>query len=267
MNRCVLAKCLIAGTVAWTAAVARGQSTAPSSMPVDESIDHGMKLLAGVRDHVYSFDDPAFYWFCRFVRQDADDQRYRPGPAAPPISWRFLMERPSDYRGTLVTVEGRLLRREAFEVPNREGVGRLFQCEIGDAATRAVCTAILTEDPGDTSSTIVRLRGYFIKVRAFQTTDGQPGAGPLIVSKFLQRPDAHAAIPRESVAITALPAMTKWIGLGTAVLIVLWIVLRRAAHRSVSRRNLPLARHGPDAAESDADFDWLTPSGKKDQSA
>ncbi len=235
--------------------------TPPDS--VDErSLEHGLRLLSGVRDHVYSFDDPAFYWFCRHVRDDEDAERYVAHESEPATSWRFLMERPTDYRGQLVTIEGRLLRRESFEVPNREGVGRLYQCEIGQSGTRAVCTAVLTSDPGDIPvQTPVVVRGYFIKVRAFQTLDGQSGAGPLVVSQRLVQRSTAASAADTTPEVVA-ESLTKWIGVGTVALLLVWIVMRRLMQREPQTH---LERR-PSARISGAadDFNWLVDSPQKD---
>lgn len=236
----------------------------PPPDSVDErSLDHGLRLLSGVRDHVYSFDDPAFYWFCRHVRDDEDVERYVAREGEPTTSWRFLMERPTDYRGQLVTIEGRLLRREAFEVPNREGVGRLYQCEIGQSGTRAVCTAVLTSDPGDIHvQTPVIVRGYFIKVRAFQTLDGQSGAGPLVVSQRLVQRGTVASAADTAPEVVA-DSLTTWIGVSTVVLLVVWIVIRR-----MLQRDRPTGLERPPSARISGaadDFNWLVDSPSNDQ--
>ncbi len=222
------------------------------------NFEDGRRLLEDVEDHVFSFDDPAFYWFCRWVREDGDSAAYIASPQDEPVDWRFLMERPSDYRGELVTIEGKLLRREAFEVPNREGVGRLTQCDLTDVGTRAVCTAILTE--GSAQAPIgsqVRVRGYFIKIRSFKTTAGDTGIGPLIVTRDLERFAAPGGPPDSSDRMTL---MYKWLIGAIGVLGLLWVATRRMSRLRSQESGLTHASSLGKITETDEDFEWLTDS-------
>ncbi|HVP10499.1 MAG TPA: hypothetical protein VMV94_04835, partial [Phycisphaerae bacterium] len=113
---------------------ARGQQSAPA-----EDLTEGRRLLEGVHDNVFSFDDPAFYWFCRHVEQEADASLFSIRPDESPTPWKYLLERPGDYRGGLIVVEGLVQAIHAYEVSNRSGLGTLYQCELSEMGTRAFC--------------------------------------------------------------------------------------------------------------------------------
>jgi len=154
----LVAVCAVVVLAALSCAVARGQQ--PSQPDADDLAD-GLRLLEDVRDNVFSFDDPAFYWFCQYVRR----QPATTNTAAdePPLPWRFLFERPSDYRGRVILVQGILQSRQTYELTNRPGVETLHQCELSDPTTRAICTVVSIDDPGEIPiRSLVRASGYFI---------------------------------------------------------------------------------------------------------
>lgn len=232
---------------------------AVSAAPPADALAEAARLLADVKDHVFSFDDEAFYWFCKYVRGDGMPDAHPADENETPMPWQFLLERPSDYRGELVLVEGTLLRKTSFEMPNRPGVGTLYQCELTARGTGAVCTVILTDEPqGVPIHARVRGRAYFIKVRSFRTRQGGDGVGPLLVGRSLVRMGGGGS---ENVG----PGLTiedvgVWLAGATAVLAVAWFVLRRRlrAEPSVTEQS---PSHAGIFKESDADYDWLLGDG------
>ncbi len=252
--------CLLIWSLGTSSSTAFGQTASPPDDPATsetaEDLKHGLALLRDVRDNVFSFDDPAFYWFCRFVKRDALVAAYQIGESETSVPWRFLLERPSDYRGRLVVIAGRLLRRSQFEVTNRRDVGTLYQCELVEAGTRAICTVITTEDPQAIPlRSWVRTKGYFIKVRAFRTDAGAAGAGPLLVARRLE--PARGPASGLSGAPLAPDGGYIWLVGGTAALAILWLVLRRGLRSSgVTEPSKPAGVKR--STGSSADFDWLT---------
>ena len=244
-----------------------GQTTAPSDAPpasdASADVSSGLALLRDVRDNVFSFDDPAFYWFCRFVRRDSSSA-YRIGETEATLPWRFLLERPSDYRGEVVVIAGRLLRRSPFEVTNRRGVGTLYQCELVEAGTRAICTVVVTEDPQAIPiRSWVRTKGYYIKTRAFRTEAGATGAGPLLVARRLEL--ARRSGSDVVGGAEALRSGTVWLVGGTAALAILWLALRwglRSSRTTPSREKADAMR----PTGTSADFNWLTDAEDTDDS-
>jgi hypothetical protein len=250
---------------------AGGPTSRPAGQPValDEKtadLAHGRRLLEGVRDGAFSFDDPAFYWFCRYVKDHADPAAFTVAEADAAVPWKFLMERPSDYRRQLVVVEGTLLSRPAFTVEGlgREDLGRLYECELGEGGTRAICSVICVESPESLPiRSRVRAKGFFLKYRVFTLqTPGKPadstnaGAGPLIVARRLEEAPAAAA-PVVDWSVWKPGAGTGLVA-AIAALAVVWLLLRRAARRPLqgaALRRPPSATH---VTPSEGDFDWLT---------
>ncbi|MBX3393823.1 MAG: hypothetical protein KF841_00505 [Phycisphaerae bacterium] len=234
-------------------AVSNDNERSDSNEPLD--LEHGRRLLSAVRDHVFSFDDPAFYWYCRFVRADADLDRYRPRTDETPALWRNLLERPSDYRGDLLFLRGEVLRTHGFDVPNRPGVGRLFQVELAEKGSRSVTTVILTDDPGEVPvGSRVSVRGFFIKVRSFQTVGGSNGTGALVISKYLNVEDDRSGGEVSGPPISS-DDLLRWLAGTTGALFIIWIVLRRFT-RSADSGETGLARNRTSEAAED-DFAWL----------
>jgi hypothetical protein len=263
---------LVAGTTAFAqpATTEPTSTSAPSAeglIPREHAADpaYGWRLLESVHDGVYSFDDPAFYWFCRYVKDYADAATFTIAAGESPVPWKFLMERPSDYRGQLVVVEGTLLSRPPFEVSGlgREGIGRLYECELGQGGTKAICSVICIENPESIPiRSSVRAKGYFIKYRTFtlqtpgqRTTPGEVGAGPLIVARRLELAPVAATPADWSVW---RPGGSSWLIIVIAAMAVAWLFLRRAARRPLSSAS---SRHPPSAGETtllEGDFAWLT---------
>lgn len=217
-------------------------------------------LLDAVSDNVYSFDDPAFYALCLLVAEYDDPLRDGPIADSDITPWRFLMERPSDYRGRLVAVEGRLQQCFEFQVENRLGGASLFEADITSPGTGATCTIITTEDIRRIPHrSWVRGRGYFLKVRSFRTTEGTSGVGPLIVARQLQIHEG-AAGSREAGG-KGWQSPRNLITGGAVLLTVIWLILRqrvRQAARATTRRPPPSPERSQTERPSDRDYDWLT---------
>ena len=256
----VIVICAMAWSLCAASPVAPGQTSAPSAdsstMDASDDLSPGLALLQDVRDNEFSFDDPAFYWFCRFVRHDASVAEYQISEAETSVPWRFLLERPSDYRGRLVVVSGRLLRRSPFEVINRGDVGMLFQCELVESGTRAICTVVVTENPQAIPiRSWVQTKGYFIKVRAFRTDVGNAGAGPLLVTRRLEPARGSASGLSDTSRVSG--SGTVWLVGGTAALAAVWLVLRRGLRSSQTQEpGSPIGAKR--STGTSADFDWLT---------
>jgi hypothetical protein len=239
---------------------ARAQQTGDTPARPSPAVDDlaaGRRLLEDVRDNVFSFDDEAFYWFCRYLKEHPDPAAWDIAPAESAVPWRFLLERPSDYRGELLVISGVLQARIGFEVagPGRQGLGRLYQCELSEIGTRALCAVIVLEDPADLPiRSRVRAKGFFLKVRSYRTTRGDDGAGPLLVARRLElvQPPTSGL----GRATSASRRGTTWMIVGTAMLVVVWLLLRRSTRRPPHGTTRPGPPRAP-APPSDADFDWL----------
>ncbi len=238
-----------------TSAAAGFQPTAlPTTRPPHDDLAEGRRLLAEVRDHVFGFDDPAFYWFCRYLAPAAGEPTSRPD--APLTPWRFLMERPSDYRGERIAVEGVLQQRVAFTANNRLPGLTLYQSTLAVRDTRALATIVTIDDPGDIPlRSRVRADGFFIKVRSFATREGVAGTGPLIVARRLRVLDSPAG------GMTGAPwagtGVARWLVGATGVLLIGWLGVRIWL-RKIGPAKAQYGRAASAPRNSDDDFDWLT---------
>ena len=238
----MMALALMAG---WGAMVAGQTAPADSADPRAE----GRRLLEDVRDGVFSFDDPAFYWFCRYV----DSHEIEAAADEAPVAWSTLAERPSDYRGQLVTIEGVVQSLAAHDVTNRPNVPRLYQLQLSSRDSAQLCTLVATEDPGDVPMrSLVRARGYFIKIRGFRTKGGDEGSGPLIVAASLAEVRAPASPPSTS----SERRISSWLIGGVAVMALIWFVMRRRLSGTGRGSGEAPARTGR-ITQTDRDFDWL----------
>jgi len=239
--------------------------------PAEDAIEHGLSLLAGVRDNVLSFDDPGFYWFCRYVTRPDGIKALQPIDTDAPLPWKYLFERPGDYRGKPVVIEGLLVARSTWSVDNRDVPRPLHQCEIATRGTSAVATVVTPDAMDDIPlHSTVRVKGYFIKVRAFRTKSGETGAGPLLVSrkpKVLAAgsgpigPAASGNLDADSPRPGAqLDSAMNWLLGVTAAAALLWLVLRRHARRAPAPITPPIAdrQSAISTDETPNDFDWMT---------
>lgn len=229
-----------------------------------EDISDGLRLMEGLRDGVFSFDDPAFYWFCRHVQRQPNKPNTSEADQQAPLSWRFLMERPSDYRGKWVSVEGVLQSRVGFKVTGygREDIGTLYQCELTERDTRSFCTVVAIDDPLTIPlHSRVQACGYFMKIRGYQTNDGVEGRGPLLVVRQLELVHPPAIGLPEGGFLRNQE--TTWIVIGVGLLAVVWLGLRRAI-RSQGPGSPPWTGEKNESPSAD-DFDWLTKAQSPDR--
>lgn len=242
----------------WIVAAAGCAWVAPRAAAADELAD----ALRGVQDHVFTFDDTAFYLLCRRAATE-DSVAFNDPAAKQTVPWQFLLERPSDYRGRLVCVEGVLRGRQGFTVGGlgREGLGTLHQCELFERGTKAVCTIIAVRDPAAIPlHARVRALGFFLKVRAFRDLAGETGFAPLLVARELTCVSAPRGIAqamssdRWSLLNVRRPlTVVSW----TALLVCAGLLIRGWRR---ARRLHPVRRSAGEPAGAD-DFDWLEDAG------
>lgn len=222
--------------------------------PPDDS--EGRALLGAVEDNTFSFDDEAFYWYCRYLRANPDAYDDVTCGAGDAVPWRFLMERPSDYRGRAVCIEGRLLREQpSYEIAGRPGVGRLRQLELGRSGSNAVATLILLDAaPTIAKRSRIRARAVFIKVRAFQSEAGKVGSGPLLIASGLDVVESSGPAADSAGGMDAR-RLLPWMAGVTLLLFGVMVAIRRNV--GAKRQQTDLAIDEPRVTGTDADFDWL----------
>jgi hypothetical protein len=128
--------------------------------------------------------------------------------------------------------------------------------ELSQIAGPLLCSLVLTEDPGDVPlRSVVKVQGYFIKIRGYCARDGAEGSSALLVASRLSElrtPAARVANPLED-------RLTSWLVGGIVAMAMIWFFMRRRL------RSVEPHAGGPGASvrgqsPSDRDFDWLVKS-------
>lgn len=244
--------------VALRTAIAFAQSSAPSSAASGSELPEAVRaLLATVTDHAFSFDAPGFYAVLEYVRRMPLD----PGHSQAPVvltDWRQAIERPGDFRGAVVTVEGVVGRNSSWQYADRERRARYgtnWQLELSRPGVPVACTLICTQDVGEIGlGSTIRATGYFVMARQYALERGRIGHALLVVAKgptVVERAGPPHA-PQVSWTNVAL-------GAGGAVLLALLVLVRiltRRAPRSRTDLRALRAAHAPSQSLADDLASW-----------
>jgi len=155
----------------------------------DLPFEKGEALLGDVKDETFGYDESAFWWV---VSQVGHLPTETFEPHAVTTGFSQLMALPSSFRGKLVTIRGMYLTCSPFETPIlaiKKDIPNLYECNIRELPmneARPVATIICLEDPMDYlyRGDIVKVRGFFYKVRAYQGSKG-PGLAPMLITDRL----------------------------------------------------------------------------------
>ena len=231
-----------------------------------EVLAEGRRILAGIEDYTFTFDHPGFYWMCGALRSYPDifGDDVCAEDATP---WQYLLERPSDYRGRQVCIEGVILQvKDAFRIADRPELGTLYQIELGQSGSNAVATVVLTEKPPTASrKSHIRLPALFIKARRFRGTDGGEGAGPLLVGRSFEIVKASSVassqVGNESGRITTT-TLLMWLAGSTLIMAFVFAALRRGLGQRSDPSPLSVAstRRDDGVTGTAEDFEWLDKS-------
>lgn len=164
-------------------AMGRAAEPPPTSQAVEELPPELLALLAGVEDFTYDHDHPAYYALLAYVKNSP----LAPGHAREPIvveDWRELLERPADYRGLPITVEGVIGRnKDPFTHRRHPELGLAWRVELRRADQAATCTVIFTNDVSDLPlGATIRVTGYFLKINRYPTKSKEAGLAALLVA-------------------------------------------------------------------------------------
>lgn len=215
-------------------APAQPPASGPAATAAYDDPDAGPSLLAAVRDDSFNFDEPAFYWLLRRAHREAGERAANEQPTP----WRFLLERPSEYRGRRVVVEGFVLSSLEYEIL-REGrsLGKVIQTELSESGTRGLCTIVTT---GNRQPLPIgaRIRGaaWFLKARRFTTTTGQTASAPLLVGNQIEVIAPAGALSEQGAVRRAASRSRDWLVVGIVALAAVWFVMRRTVARPRDRR-------------------------------
>lgn len=240
---CPLRACALLGLAALGAgAAAFAQSraaSAPASSAAHELPDGVLAALASVEDMSLRFDHAGFYALLRHV----DETNEAPGTHEAPLlvdDWRALLERPGEFRGRAVTIEGTVGRSSSWRalVAQAADVGEVWQWELERTDQPLACTVVLTENASDIPlGATVRVTGYFVMIRQYYTRQNRPAPAALLVAHAPSSVRLPSPPPTGSAGFA--PATAIGIGGATLVGVVIWVMLRR---RSAARTDLHALR-------------------------
>jgi len=153
-------------------------------------LEKGQELLADVQDHTFGYDESAFWWMVHLVA-GLPPKAFEPGRGT--TGYAQLLAMPSAYRGKPVTIKGAYGSCSPFETPVlavRKDVPTLYECNIRELPLeeqRPVATVIVLENPMEYLRVwdVVKVRGYFYKVRRYEKQKGGEGLAPMLVAKRL----------------------------------------------------------------------------------
>jgi len=232
-----------------------GVTAAQTTLPLQSQPAAGLPAtvraaLEQTDDFAFSFSQPGFYALLDYLKT----AERPPGFAHPPIAiedWSVLLERPADFRGLPLTIEGRVGRNTAwrFEQPEQRHLGQVWQLELWAANQPIAATVILTQDAGDIAiGSTIRVTGYFVMIRQYYSETKRVRQAALLVAQgptLISHTVTHAETRPTSDWILGLVIT------GTAALLGVWLLVRRSVGRGRSPRST-LHASGP-APQSLAD--------------
>ncbi|MFQ5806464.1 MAG: hypothetical protein ACE5I3_08440 [Phycisphaerae bacterium] len=221
---------LLTATLSGSRAAAQ-TSWRASSQPSRELPNEVHAALEQTEDFSFNFAQPGFYALLEYLKTTNNPPGHARGPVAL-SDWTMLLERPADFRGLPVTVEGFVGRNKAwrFEQEEYRHLGTVWQLELWRPDQPIACTLVLTGDASDIPlGATIRVTGYFVMIRQYPSQTRQARQSALLV--------AHGpTLVSQSAARTRTGSTSNWIvGLvaaATAALIVIWILLRRSIPRT-----------------------------------
>ncbi|MFH1747437.1 MAG: hypothetical protein ABIG44_10385 [Planctomycetota bacterium] len=231
-----------------TAARAQVAQPLTSTSPTEELPARLLLSLAEIEDFSFDFDHPAFYELVAYVKENPQ----APGHTRDPLiidDWRVLLERPADYRGLPITIEGLIGRnKDPYKVTRHPELEQLWQVELRRADQAMSVTIIFTNDVSDLPlSATIRVTGYFVKINRYPTKSKKEGLAALLVAPGPTAVSVLGAVTTESKLDWRWLLAAALVG----VLVTFWLIWR--ASRSGERRDVRLLRAEHSAPESLAD--------------
>jgi hypothetical protein len=175
-------------------------ASAQSSQPATELPEDVQAALATIEDFSFSFAQPGFYAVLEYVKSMSGS----PGQARTAVvidDWTTLLERPADFRGLPVAIEGIVGRNKvwAFEQQERRHLGPVWQLELWQADQPVAATVILTDNADSIPiGAKIGVTGYFVMIRQYHSGTRQVrqaallvGHGPTLVSEAGTREQAR----------------------------------------------------------------------------
>jgi hypothetical protein len=192
-----------------------------------------LDALSTVQDFALHFDQPAFYVLLRHVRAGEGVAELVSQPVS---DWRVLLERPAQFRGRLVQVQGVVGRNASWTLRDPQaGELSVTQIELSRADQPLACTLILTA-PGDDIplGAEITVSGFFLMIRQYYAASQRLRQAAVIVGRGPTRVSVGGATKAQPAD---LHRSWQWM-LAAAVLGLLaaWWFLRRMTARPLTGR-------------------------------
>jgi len=235
------------------AAVAGGQDASSRPDGLDEELPPALlAALAAIEDLTYDFDHPAYYALLEHVKHSP----IAPGHACPAIEvtdWLTLIERPGDFRGRPITVQGTVGRnKDPYTHPRHPRIGQVWQVELQRPDQAVTCTVIFTNDASDLPlGASIRVTGYFVKINRYPTQSGRPGLAALLVA-----PGPTEVSRLAGRAATSAPDWRWMVGATVLGLGIVLVLLRRARRTTCQDVRTLRAAHEAPLHLADDLADW-----------
>lgn len=219
-------------TTALSACWAAAQTTrSADSQPPAELPREVLAALEGIEDFSFSFAQAGFHAVLEHLKTTSAS----PGHAREPVEirdWTALLERPADFRGLPITIEGVVGRNTPwrFEREEYRRLGPVWQLELWRSDQPIAATLILTSDATDIPlGATIRVTGYFVMMRQYYSQTKRLRQAALLVAQ-------GPTLVSQAIARTRTRSASSWI-LGlmaalTAALLVIWLLLRRSVGRT-----------------------------------
>lgn len=225
---------LVAGATLGACAASWAQQTpAPASQPFIELPESVLAELRTVQDFTVRIDQPGYYAVLEYVRSAPHDPGQIGGAIVAP-DWRTLVERPSEFRGAAVSIEGVVGANRSFSYVDpelRRRFGTIWQLELRhpERGHPIACTLVLTRDASEIGvGWTVGVTGYFVMARQYPRKDRTLEQAILLVAK------APTIIARAAPPAPAKAAARSWVWVGVAVLAAgafVWLIVRGSVRR------------------------------------
>lgn len=231
---------ILAQSLALPAGPPATQSTQPAGASVPAPL---LSLLRQVEDFSLAFWTPPVQQLVRYV---ASQQSWPEASAAVPLRrWSDLVERPADFRGRLVAIEGIVGRNRAWRPldPQLADLGPIWQLELWRRREPLACTVLLTSDASDIAiGSTIRVAGYFAMIRQYRTQRGEIRQAAVIVAPAPQQVLTKLPPPTQPDGRRTWAVMAALLG-GLAIA---WLLLRRStARQPTDLRTLTARRPAP----------------------
>ncbi len=160
----------------WSGAVVSSRPHSSDSRVLEETI------LDEVKDNS-PVEELPFYYLLKKAKALSDDEGIHAK-----VDVKALFQEPESFRGKLVELVGTVYKLYDYELDdNPSGIRQVYHAELGDSSYQ-LFTTVFTEPPaGIKEGDSVLVRGYFLKVRSYEDTEGRNRAAPVLVAGKLEK--------------------------------------------------------------------------------